>query len=71
MVYDDSFPYDTPVEMRLCNGDPRTGEFTVPDGVTGVLPTGATSCMLSSTDSASGTYTAYVYTEVDGARWMG
>jgi hypothetical protein len=78
--YDDTAPYDGANKrtMGLCGSDPRTGDFTLPAGVTPAMPPadGAgphTSCMLESTDSAgsganSRVFDAWVYSSVDGAR---
>jgi hypothetical protein len=76
--YDDTDPYNGGDKrtMGLCGSDPRTGDFTLPAGVTPAMPLANpphTSCMLESTDSAgSGTnarvFDAWVYSSVDGAR---
>ena len=66
-----------PKDMLLCELDPRvTGsEFNLQAGFqttatsSSVLPSGETSCLISSTtDVASGVYVAYVYSAIDGWR---
>lgn len=79
LLYTDAYPYNLSnlQEMPFCQVDPRTG----PDSLTlgssynqntdkgSILPGGgATSCLISTTTSAAGTYTAYVYSDVDGLR---
>jgi hypothetical protein len=78
--YDDTYPYDgngAPV-MLMCLSDPRVtpnapiddDRFTLKTSLTGVLPTAVdTSCMIVSTDSAGGSYEAWIYSSVDG--WKG
>jgi len=83
LFYDDTFPFSqadaTP--MPFCQQDPRdTTEFGLQPGLdpATVLPGTATSCLIQQTMSAvrpdavnhpdQGTYTAYVYSRLDGYR---
>jgi len=64
------------VPMPFCNYDPRAGELTlvVPTDAAAVLPSGATSCLIASTESVDDTLGApdtrvdYVFSSVDGIR---
>ncbi len=80
--YDDVAPYgDVTREMPMCLYDPRPKPITDPFGLTEVdeatnpifpaADPAHTSCMIVSTDSAGGTYEAYVYSKVDGYRSTG
>lgn len=85
LTYDDTAPYDGADKrtMLLCKKDPRpnavdfpfdlpAGELTATFDAT-VLPSGETSCMIQSTDSAgtaenARTYDAWIYSNIDGSR---
>ncbi len=74
--YDDIAPYgDATREMPMCKFDPRPdGDSFGLNDATDIFPEATpvhTSCMIVSTDSAGGTYEAYVYSEVDGYRSTG
>jgi hypothetical protein len=81
--YDDVYPYDgTNVAgasdlrtMLMCTSDPRpnpgTAPFALGSNPDNVLTGDHTSCMIVSTESAGGTYEAYVYSKVDGYRSTG
>jgi len=81
LYYDDTFPFSQAdaQPMPFCKLDPRDGsEFTLQSGLpsSDVLPGSATSCIIQATQSATrlsepdqGTYTAYVYSSLDGLRW--
>ncbi len=88
--YDDTFPFSIADAlanpMPFCKLDPRVdgsdfdlqGTYADPNNVSQVLPSGATSCLIFQSESATrpdqvnhpdqGTYTAYVYSELDGLR---
>ena len=77
LQYTDVFPYDlTKLKtMQYCKLDPRDGsEFTLEppyDTIVSkgdILPGTETSCLISTTESADGTYVAYVYSAIDGLR---
>lgn len=78
LYYDDTYPFavNTTNAMPLCKLDPRqTGEdfalqssYATSDGSGAVLPSGATSCLITTITSADQTYTAYVYSLLDGMR---
>jgi SdrD B-like domain len=68
---DDASDGINPVPMPYCLKDPRLAgeEFLLdPSELTGVLPSGATSCLITTTESAGGDRTDFAYTEVDGYR---
>jgi hypothetical protein len=80
--YDDTVPYDGADKVTLipCNSDPRTDpeSFTLPGSAphSTLMPSGHTSCMLQSTDSAGSgpdnrSYDAWIFSTVDGGRGMG
>lgn len=85
LVYDDTFPFSLAdaAPMPFCKLDPRDGtEFGLSGLPSGdVLPGSATSCIIQATQSArrldatnhpdQGTYTAYVYSSLDGLRGAG
>lgn len=83
LYYTDAYPFNLSnlQAMPFCQVDPRTG----PDSLTlgsnyneigdagAILPSGATSCLIATTTSTTGTagagtYTAYVYSDLDGLR---
>jgi hypothetical protein len=86
--YDDTFPFagdtasNTPT-MPFCNFDPRDGtelglRAPYDTSTSGVMPAGATSCLIIQSQSSSttgdptkGTYVAYVYSAIDGFRGTG
>ena len=87
LVYTDPFPFTgTPVTMPACKVDPRDAsdptklsttpvDYTSPDNSSAVLPSGATSCVISLTTSGTvasgGSLDAEVYSAVDGLRQPG
>ena len=87
LVYTDPFPFTgTPQTMPACKVDPRSSsdptqlssspvDYTNSDNAGAVLPTGATSCVISLTTSGTvasgGSLDAEVYSDVDGLRQPG
>jgi len=87
VLYTDAFPFDLSQlhEMKYCQVDPRdasdtsglklaaTGahDYTQDASKAFVLPTGETSCLISTTESADGTFVAFVYSDIDGFRTTG
>jgi SdrD B-like protein len=77
VLYTDDYPFDlTKVKtMQYCQLDPRDGsEFTLQaqyqssSSKGSVLPGTETSCLISTTESADGTFRAYIYSTLDGLR---
>jgi SdrD B-like domain len=77
VLYTDVFPFDlTKLKtMQYCKLDPRDGsEFTLQAQYQtsaskgSVLPGTETSCLISTTESADGTFRAYAYSVLDGLR---
>jgi hypothetical protein len=62
--------------MKYCLTDPRTGAtgltlaspYNTAAGAGSVLPAGETSCLITTTESAAGSFVVYVYSEADGWR---
>jgi hypothetical protein len=87
LVYTDAFPFTGALEtMPRCNVDPRSSsdhtqlsqspvDYRDPSTASQVLPSGATSCVITLTPSGTvgsgGTLVADVYSAVDGARSPG
>jgi hypothetical protein len=79
LLYTDAFPFVSAnaTQMPYCLLDPRTGELDAPAGIdaTTVLPSGATSCVISLTTSVDasghGQMLAYVFSPIDGLRTSG
>jgi hypothetical protein len=87
VLYTDVFPFDVNQlkTMQYCQLDPRdpsdplgltlssTGahDYTQDANKTFVLPTGETSCLISTTESANGTFVAFVFSDIDGFRTTG
>ena len=76
--YDDTFPFTGPyTPMPYCTSDPRTAgsEFSLGPNPNSVLPSSATSCLISTsisaTTSSAATLVAYVYSDIDGLRTSG
>jgi hypothetical protein len=70
---DDASNGISPVPMPYCLKDPRSGPFSLdPNEVTGVLPPGHTSCLITTTetaqDSTGGDREDIAYTSLDGYR---
>jgi hypothetical protein len=77
VVYNDTFPFTGPPKtMKYCLVDPRTGgtgltlapPYDTSAAASSVLPAGETSCLITTTESATGTLVVYVYSEADGWR---
>jgi len=80
VLYTDDYPFDLTkvTTMQYCQLDPRDGsEFTLQAQYQSsaskgsVLPGTETSCLISTTESANGTFVAYVYSTLDGLRTSG
>lgn len=78
--YDDVYPYDTPVDVKMCTADLRSDDWTVSVTPTGTsdadammpgTPDTETTCMIQSTDLTGGQYEAWLLSSVDGYRWGG
>jgi hypothetical protein len=77
VIYNDTFPFTGASKtMQYCLTDPRTGAtglalaapYNTSAGASSVLPAGETSCLITTTESAAGTFVVYVYSEADGWR---
>lgn len=77
VIYNDTFPFTGPAKtMQYCLVDPRAGgtgltltpPYDTAAGASSVLPAGETSCLITTTESAAGTFVVYVYSLVDGWR---
>jgi hypothetical protein len=77
VVYNDTFPFTgTPKTMKYCLRDPRTGgtgfalaaPYNTSAGASSVLPAGETSCLITTAESAAGSFVVYVYSLADGWR---
>jgi hypothetical protein len=77
VIYNDTFPFTGASKtMKYCLTDPRTGgtgmtlaaPYNTSAGASSVLPAGETSCLITTTESAAGTFVSYVYSEEDGWR---
>jgi hypothetical protein len=80
VIYNDVFPFTGPSRvMQYCLLDPRTNgtglvlasPYNQDSNKNLVLPAGETSCLITSTESASGSFVAYVFTDEDGWRSTG
>jgi SdrD B-like protein len=86
VLYTDAFPFDVNQlkAMQYCQLDPRDPsgadgltlssspvDYTQDTNKGLVLPTGETSCLISTTESATGTFVAFVFSDIDGYRTTG
>jgi hypothetical protein len=78
VIYTDTFPFvaTSATTMKMCKTDPRDASDPTglklqyqDDGNKGaVLPGTETSCLVATTEDSNGTFTAYVFSDVDGWR---
>jgi hypothetical protein len=77
VIYNDVFPFTGATKvMKYCLVDPRTSSTSLVLAAAYsshankdlVLPAGETSCLITSTESAAGSFVAFVYSEADGWR---
>jgi SdrD B-like domain len=70
LVYDDFTGGANPKPMLYCTADPRLegDEFALQSPLPNVMPSGETSCLIESVESAGGKRLDYVFSSIDGWR---